>query len=94
MLDAADSLAYSVKRHFLRFIRNVSIQHWGSEYLTSLVFIWLKRGWMPNGLVLECHLNTGQMDVILLFKYWSSIQKVSVVHRTIALDRPFQYRTI
>ena len=23
---------------------------WGSEYQTSLVFKWLKRGWMPNGL--------------------------------------------
>ena len=49
---------------------------WGSEYQTSLVFEWSKRGWMPNGLVFECylntrqpkHLNTGQMDAIL-FSY-------------------------
>ena len=49
---------------------------WGSEYQTSLVFKWSKRGWMPNGLVFECHLNTGQpnhlntaqMDAIL-FSY-------------------------
>ena len=33
---------------------------WGSEYQTSLVFKWSKRDWMPNGLVFECHLNTGQ----------------------------------
>ena len=46
---------------------------WGSEYRTSLVFKWSKRGQMPNGLVFECHLNTGQpnhlnirqMDAIL-----------------------------
>ena len=30
----------------------------GSESLTSLV----KRGWVPNGPVFECHLNTGQPD--------------------------------
>ena len=27
---------------------------WGSEYKTSLLFKWSKRGWMPNGLVFEC----------------------------------------
>ena len=26
---------------------------------------------MPNGLVLECHLNIGQMNTILFFMYWS-----------------------
>ena len=31
-----------------------------SEYQTSLVFKWLKRGWMPNDPLFECHLNTGQ----------------------------------
>ena len=60
---------------------------WGSDYQTSLVFEWLKRGWMPNGPVFECnlntiqpsHLNNGQMDTILfpyelvLYSYgWSS----------------------
>ena len=39
------------------------IIQWGSEYQTSPVFEWLKRGWLPNGLVLECHI--GQMDAIL-----------------------------
>ena len=34
----------------------------GSEYRTCLVLKWSKRGWMPNGLVFECHLNTGQPD--------------------------------
>ena len=46
---------------------------WESENRTSLVFKWSKRGWMPNGPVFECylntgqpdHLNTGQMDTIL-----------------------------
>ena len=33
---------------------------WGSEYRTSLVFKWSKRGRIPNGLVFEWHLNTGQ----------------------------------
>ena len=32
---------------------------WGSKFQTSLVFKWSKRGWMPNGLVFECHLITG-----------------------------------
>ena len=36
-----------------------------SGHQTSLVFEWSKRGRMPNGLVFECHLNTGQMDPIL-----------------------------
>ena len=63
---------------------------WESEYPTSLVFEWSKRGWMPNGLVFGCHLNTGQpnhlnigqMDAILFFMYWSGIQIVGLVHRT------------
>ena len=35
---------------------------WGSEYQTSLEFKWSKRGWMPNGPVFECHLNSKQPD--------------------------------
>ena len=46
---------------------------YSGEIRTSLDFEWLKRGWMPNGLVYACHLNTGQpnhlnngqMDAIL-----------------------------
>ena len=34
----------------------------GSEYRTSKVFKWSKRGWMTNGLVFKFHLNTGQPD--------------------------------
>ena len=49
---------------------------WRSEYRTSLVFEWSKRGLMPIGQVFECHLNTRQpnhlnfeqMDTIL-FSY-------------------------
>ena len=41
---------------------------WGSVYPTSLVSEWSKQGWMPNGVIFECHLNTGQMDAIL-FSY-------------------------
>ena len=60
------------------------------SYWTSLVFKWLKRGWMPNFLVFVCHLNTrwpnhlntGQIDAILFLMYWSSICMVSLVHRT------------
>ena len=40
-------------------LKNDRIQ-WGSEYQISLVFKWLKRGQIPNGPVLECHLNIGQ----------------------------------
>ena len=36
----------------------------GTEYQTSLVFDWSKRGWTPNGPVFECHLNTRKMDAI------------------------------
>ena len=32
---------------------------WGSEYRTSLVFKWSKVVRLPNGLLSECHLNTG-----------------------------------
>ena len=37
---------------------------------TSLVFKWSKRGWMPNGPVIECRLNTGPTDTStgLVFK--------------------------
>ena len=47
--------------HFLLSQKTIIVT-WalGSEYQTSLVFEWLKRVWMPNGLVFECHLNTGQ----------------------------------
>ena len=37
-----------------------STSQWGSENCTSLVLVWSERGWKPNGLVFECHLNTGQ----------------------------------
>ena len=37
---------------------------WGYEYQTSLVFKWLKRGWMPNGLVFRYHLNTRQPNYL------------------------------
>ena len=33
---------------------------WGSEYFSSLVFKWSKRGWTPNALVSKCHLKTEQ----------------------------------
>ena len=33
---------------------------WESEYQTSSVFKWLKRGWMPNGPVFKCHLYIKQ----------------------------------
>ena len=36
---------------------------WGSGYQTCLAFKWSKRGWMSNGLVFECHLNTGKTKV-------------------------------
>ena len=65
---------------------------WGSEYQTSLVFKWSKRGWMPTGPVFECHLNTGQPNHLnmrqmhaILFSYilvgfsngWSSTQDIA-----------------
>ena len=31
---------------------------WESEWQTGVVFKSSQRGWMPNGLVLDCHLNT------------------------------------
>ena len=40
---------------------SVKIQR-GSEYQSRSVFKWSKRGQMPNGLVFECSLNTGQTD--------------------------------
>ena len=58
---------------------------------TELVRIQMvKRGWMPNGLVLECHLNTGQpnhlntgqMAPFCFLMYWSGIQMVGLVQRT------------
>ena len=39
-----------------------TLLQWGSENQTSYVFEWSKRGWMPNGPVFKCHLNTGQPD--------------------------------
>ena len=35
---------------------------WGSEYQTSWVDKWSKRGWMQNGPVFKRHLNTVQTD--------------------------------
>ena len=63
---------------WLLFVRNLNVLsiwmptthlvldlQWGSEYQTSLVFKWSERGWMPNGLVFEHHLNTRQMYAIV-----------------------------
>ena len=51
--------------------------HWRSEYQTSSVFKWLKRGWMK--MVHKCYLNTvqlnhlitGQMEPYFFLVYWS-----------------------
>ena len=45
-----------------------SLAQWVSEYQTSLVFKWSKRGRIPSGLVFERQLNTGQMEAFL-FSY-------------------------
>ena len=54
---------------------------------------------MPNGIVLECllnteqpnHLNTGQMDAILFSKYWFGMQMAGLVHMTNHLHtKPFE----
>ena len=66
----------------------ISNVQWGSENWTSSVFKWSHKGWIPNGLVFERHLNTrqpddlntGQMDAILFFMYWSSIRMVGLEH--------------
>ena len=63
-------LKYSAK--ICKFCKNCFNVQWGSDYQTSEV-LGLKRGWMTNGPVFECHmnigqpdhLNTGQMDAIL-----------------------------
>ena len=76
---------------------------WGSKFQTSLVFKWSKRGWMPNGLVFECHLitgqpnhlNTKQVDTILFsFMYWLGIWMVGLVHVQMALALSFKYQTL
>ena len=38
------------------FIMKIQIE-WGSEYGTSLIFKWSRRGWMPNGVVFKSHLK-------------------------------------
>ena len=74
---------------------------WGSEYRTSLVFKWSKRGRMPNGLVFECHLNTvkpnhlnnGQMDAILFSYVLVQYSNGQPSTQDIALYQPFEIRT-
>ena len=54
----------------------IKVKYSGYLNQTHVVIKWLKRGWMPNGLVFECHsdtvqpnhLNTRQIDAIL-FSY-------------------------
>ena len=41
-------------------ILNYCTTRLGFEYQNSSLLKWLKRSWMPNGLVFKCHLNTGQ----------------------------------
>ena len=57
----------SEHRHLRVRVIGITDLQWGSTYQTSLVVEWSKRGWMPNGLVFECNLNTGQMDTIFRF---------------------------
>ena len=56
---------------------------WGSEYQTSLVFKWSKVVHLPNGLLSQCHLNTGlnlvrysdhHLNTRPVFKWWSEYQ--------------------
>ena len=97
----ADSRPPSVSGKGKTWITGSWLQ-WGSEYQTSLVLEWSKRGWIPNGLVFECHwnkgqpnhLNTKQMDAIL-FSYvlvWYLNGWSSTWDR--ASDRVFEYQTI
>ena len=76
------------KNFFWLYTRKFGIKVgiWIPNY--SLIFKWwLKRGWMPNGLVLKCHLNTrqpkhlntGQMDTIFFLTYWCGIRMVCQV---------------
>ena len=60
LLFATKGATYKLRHtNFQTFIPLYGKQiQWGSEYQTSLVFEWLKRGWMPNGLVFKCLLNT------------------------------------
>ena len=53
---------------------------WGSEYRTSLVFNWSKVVRSPNGLLFECHLNTG-------------LNFVRYSNGGLNTELPFEYRT-
>ena len=53
---------------------------WGSEYPTSLVLEWSKRGWMPNGLVLECRLNTRQPNHLNTRQMFAILFSYALVH--------------
>ena len=57
-----------------------SLLHWGSEYLTSLVFKWSKVVQSLNCQLFKCHLNTGlnlvwysdhHLNTGPVFKWWS-----------------------
>ena len=68
---------------------------WGSEFQTSSVFKWLIRGWMPNGLVFERYLNTGQPDNLntgqmdaILFSY--VLVRYMKWFSTYHINRPFE----
>ena len=56
--DTKCTKVHPVSFHF-NYSGEFEIQY-GSKYQTSLVFEWSKRGWLPNGLVFKCHLNTEQ----------------------------------
>ena len=64
---------------------------WGSEYQTSLVLKWWKRGWVPNSPLFQCHLNISQVDHLntrqmdaILFSY-VLVQYICIQIRTIQL---------
>ena len=51
---------------FKTWVPAIKIKYSGdlNTKLRSLVFKWSKIGWMPNGLVFECHLNTKQFNYL------------------------------
>ena len=66
---------------------------WGSEYQTSSVFKWSKRGWMPNGPVFKCHWIPDSPIIWILDK-WTPYNRPWWPRGLKHINLPCEYQTI
>ena len=72
--------------NFTLYVQLFQLQ-WESDYQKSLVFKWLKVVCWPNGLVFECHLNTG-LNLVQYSDHHLNAGKVKICQCVAIVNKP------